>query len=387
MTQTTNFAFLRPSFPQLHEHAAQAECLIFAAPRASCFYARFALEQAVLWLYENDPNLRLPYEHSLGALIHEPTFQRRLKPGLFPKIRLIQKMGNKAVHQSRDVPEDDALRLVQELFHILYWLARSYSRQGRELPNLVFDREKIPRPTAPEEQALTKQQLEELEEQLSKSDELRRIEAERRQKSEAELEAIRAEIDAIRQQAGVFAGGDAVHGASSIVQAIADARRACRTICAREGLSPVDELPHEQIEATPAADALAKRAHRLWRAHRLDRPADRRRDFAPVSRVMSPDEARREAARCLACDRFCGLCVTVCPNRALQLYESPLVQTRLPAWRVEAGAPPSRRIRSPSPCSKPSRSCTWPIGATPVATAPPFVPPAGLPSRTSHTCV
>jgi type I restriction enzyme R subunit len=199
MTQTTNFAFLRPSFPQLHEHAAQAECLIFAAPRASCFYARFALEQAVLWLYENDPNLRLPYEHSLGALIHEPTFQRRLKPGLFPKIRLIQKMGNKAVHQSRDVPEDDALRLVQELFHILYWLARSYSRQGRELPNLVFDREKIPRPTAPEEQALTKQQLEELEEQLSKSDELRRIEAERRQKSEAELEAIRAEIDAIRQ--------------------------------------------------------------------------------------------------------------------------------------------------------------------------------------------
>ena len=199
MTQTSNFAFLSPSFPQLHAHAAQAERLIFAAPRASCFYTRFALEQAVLWLYENDPNLSFPYENSLGALIHEPSFQRTLKPGLFAKIRLIQKLGNKAVHQSTDVREEDALGLVQELFHILYWLCRSYSRRGRDLPDLVFDRAKVPRPTAPEEQALTKQQLEELEAQLSKTDELRRIEADRRQKTEAELEALRAEIAAIRQ--------------------------------------------------------------------------------------------------------------------------------------------------------------------------------------------
>ncbi|MBE9110677.1 DEAD/DEAH box helicase family protein [Nodosilinea sp. LEGE 07298] len=203
MTTPSNFAFLRPAFPQLYAHAAQAERLIFAAPRASCFYARFALEQAVLWLYENDPNLILPYENSLGALIHEPTFQQALKPGLFPKIRLIQKLGNKAVHQSNDVSEQDALRLVQELFHILYWLCRSYSRpgqlRGQQLPDLVFDRAQIPCPVAPEEQALSKKQLEELEEQLSETDALRRIEAERRQKTEAELEALRAEIATIRQ--------------------------------------------------------------------------------------------------------------------------------------------------------------------------------------------
>ena len=57
----------------------------------------------------------------------------------------------------------------------------------------------MPRPTAPEAQAHTKQQLEELEAQLSQTDTLRRIEAERRQKTEAELAAARAEIDAIRQ--------------------------------------------------------------------------------------------------------------------------------------------------------------------------------------------
>ncbi len=195
----SNFDFLRTSLPSLYAHAVQAEGLLFVNPRACCFYTRFALEQTVLWLYENDPNLRLPYENSLGALIHEPTFQRTLKPGLFPKIRLIQQRGNKAVHQSTNVREDDALSLVQELFHILYWLARSYSRQGRTLPNLVFDRTKVPRPTRPEDQTLTKKQIEAIEEQLSKSDEMRRIEAERRQKTEAELEAARAEIAAIRQ--------------------------------------------------------------------------------------------------------------------------------------------------------------------------------------------
>ena len=188
----SNFDFLRPTFPDLYAHAAQAEGLIYVNPRACCFYTRFALEQTVLWLYENNPNLRLPFENSLGAMIHEPSFQRSLKPGLFPKIRLIQKQGNKAVHQSREVQEDDALRLVQELFHVLYWLCRTYRRQGQALPNLVFDRSQVTRPIQPEEQALTQQQLQVLAEQLTESDALRRIAVERRQQTEAELTAAQA---------------------------------------------------------------------------------------------------------------------------------------------------------------------------------------------------
>ena len=195
----SNFDFLRPTFPDLYAHAAQAEGLIYVNPRACCFYTRFALEQTVLWLYENNPNLRLPFENSLGAMIHEPSFQRSLKPGLFPKIRLIQKQGNKAVHQSREVQEDDALRLVQELFHVLYWLCRTYRRQGQALPNLVFDRSQVPRPIQPEEQALTQQQLQVLAEQLTESDALRRIAEERRQQTEAELTAAQAELEALLQ--------------------------------------------------------------------------------------------------------------------------------------------------------------------------------------------
>ncbi|MEL6492743.1 MAG: DEAD/DEAH box helicase family protein [Cyanobacteria bacterium J06621_3] len=194
----TNFTFLNAPLPDLYTHATKAESLITTAPRASCFYSRFALEQTVLWLYENDPNLRLPYENSLGALIHEQTFKRALKPGLFQKIRFIQKLGNRAVHQSRNVPENDALQLVKELFHILFWVRRNYIPKGHTLPDLTFDRAKIPRTASPTEQALTQQQLKDLEAKLNEADSLRRIEAERYAKTEAQLTARLAELEAIK---------------------------------------------------------------------------------------------------------------------------------------------------------------------------------------------
>lgn len=57
----SNFDFLRDRYPtKLYEYASHAESLIYTAPRASFFYTRFTLEQAVHWLYANDSNLQLP---------------------------------------------------------------------------------------------------------------------------------------------------------------------------------------------------------------------------------------------------------------------------------------------------------------------------------------
>jgi type I restriction enzyme R subunit len=56
----SNFAFLQTHFPDLHRHATQVENLVYSSPRASCFYARYALEQTVKWLYANDPYLHSP---------------------------------------------------------------------------------------------------------------------------------------------------------------------------------------------------------------------------------------------------------------------------------------------------------------------------------------
>jgi type I restriction enzyme R subunit len=196
----SNFDFLQNRYPTLYEHASHAESLVSTAPRASCFYTRFTLEQAVHWLYENDPYLKLPYDNNLAALIHEQTFQDNLKPGLFPKIRAIHKMGNIAVHDSTSITERDALNLVQELFHVLYWLCRSYAPDGRTLPALNFDRNLIPQPTASASQDLSHAQLQELEAQLSQANEMRRIAEERKQQTEQQLETLKAEIAALKQQ-------------------------------------------------------------------------------------------------------------------------------------------------------------------------------------------
>ncbi|TVQ51922.1 MAG: DUF4145 domain-containing protein [Spirulina sp. DLM2.Bin59] len=171
---------------------------MYTSPRASCFYARFTLEQAALWLYENDPYLKLPHDNGLGALIHEPTFKENLKPGLFPKIRLIQKQGNHAVHQEREVKAVDALRLVEELFHFLYWLCRAYGANRKSLGDLSFDRTLIPKTS--QDPQLSKADLQKLEAERAQADALRRIAEDRQRKTEAELAAAHAELAAIRQK-------------------------------------------------------------------------------------------------------------------------------------------------------------------------------------------
>ena len=37
--------------------------------------------------------------------------------------------------------------------------------------------------------------------------------------------------------------------------------------------------------------------------------------FDLISSTMDEDEVKKDAGRCLSCDRFCNVCVTVCPHR------------------------------------------------------------------------
>ena len=69
----SQFDFLQPEWPDVYAAATKAEELIHPDARASCFYARRALELAVNWLYKHDSSLKLPYQDHLSALIHEPT--------------------------------------------------------------------------------------------------------------------------------------------------------------------------------------------------------------------------------------------------------------------------------------------------------------------------
>ncbi|MBV6627977.1 MAG: DEAD/DEAH box helicase family protein [Rivularia sp. (in: Bacteria)] len=195
----SNFDFLKKHYPELYKHAAHAESLVYTAPRASCFYTRFTLEQAVLWLYAHDAYLQIPYDNNLGALIHEQTFKDNLKPGLFPKIRAIHKGGNVAVHDSTPIKDRDALHLVKELFHFLYWLSRFYSADGKNLPKIDFDSQLVP--TGKEKKKeYTKEQLQALQAKLSQTEEMRRIAETRKQQTEEELATLKAEITALKAE-------------------------------------------------------------------------------------------------------------------------------------------------------------------------------------------
>lgn len=124
----SNFQFLLPEFKALCGSAKAAEQLAHSDPRACCMRTRHALEQAVHWLYQSDRDLRMPYESGLNVLLTQVTFTQLVPPYVHDKMRLIQKLGNQAVHGNQRLGSGDALRLVRELFHVLFWLARTYTR-------------------------------------------------------------------------------------------------------------------------------------------------------------------------------------------------------------------------------------------------------------------
>ena len=68
------------------------------------------------WVYKHDPALRVPYDDKISALIHEPSFKQAAAEAVFSKARVINTLGNRAVHGHRTVPSADALVAVRELF-------------------------------------------------------------------------------------------------------------------------------------------------------------------------------------------------------------------------------------------------------------------------------
>jgi type I restriction enzyme, R subunit len=121
----SQFAFLQREWSAVFDAAARAEAAVHVDPRTACFYARRTLELAVSWSYKHDAALKLPYQDNLSALIHEPTFKQTAGEAVFNKARVINTLGNRAVHSHLAVPEADALAAVRELFHVAYWFARA----------------------------------------------------------------------------------------------------------------------------------------------------------------------------------------------------------------------------------------------------------------------
>ncbi|MFZ5952361.1 MAG: putative selenate reductase subunit YgfK [Candidatus Rifleibacteriota bacterium] len=118
----------------------------------------------------------------------------------------------------------------------------------------------------------------------------------------------------------VFAGGDAVRGASTIVKAVGDGQKAAANIIARAG-KDLDLAPVKLKKGMTAAQFQVKSARKAKGIGLPEIELGMRKGFATVIRELTEEEARQEADRCLYCNDVCNVCVTVCPNRANRSYQ------------------------------------------------------------------
>lgn len=118
----------------------------------------------------------------------------------------------------------------------------------------------------------------------------------------------------------VFVGGDLVHGPKSIIQAVADGKKAAYAILTKMGISG------ERFGSPKKSISLSKirgsKSHRVYGSPLPSLPLHGRKGFDLVVQTLSEENAKAEAARCLHCDEICDVCVSVCPNRANISYET-----------------------------------------------------------------
>ncbi len=192
----TNFSFLRAEWPALFAEAVRAEGNGVADPRTCCFYARRCLELSVGWLYDGDATLTAPYRDDLSARLSEPSLRNLVGPDVHAKMDLIRRAGNRAVHHSAPVTPAESLPVLGQLFQVLYWLARHYSRDQANVPaaDVAFDTEAIPRPVPASVRLQRQAELQAQEARLAEQDAAVTRERERSTALEAELAELRARV-------------------------------------------------------------------------------------------------------------------------------------------------------------------------------------------------
>ncbi len=147
----------------------------------------------------------------------------------------------------------------------------------------------------------------------------------------------------VDSQLGLFAAGDAVSGASTVVEALAAGKQAAQMVARYLRGEALPGGPEE--EAVLSADPPQEKIEKLERFERGIRPADERRcDFAEATLPFGALQVQAEAERCLTCGsrskiaylddcQVCRLCQKYCPTDAIDITEGALLGA-LYGWDV-----------------------------------------------------
>jgi NADPH-dependent glutamate synthase beta subunit-like oxidoreductase/ferredoxin len=139
---------------------------------------------------------------------------------------------------------------------------------------------------------------------------------------------------------GIYSGGDAAFGPRIAINAVADGRRAARSIdeLLRGRPRPEQELTveidvHSRYQRLPDFEGIPRQTPPM-------RPTSRRVGFAEVEECFGEREARREGSRCLQCWTntvfaeseteatqclLCGGCQDICPEDCIEIVPAMLV--------------------------------------------------------------
>ena len=80
---------------------------------------RKALEILVQWIYENDDELKLPFDQTLCGLLGDDKFRAIFPNRISESMDVVRKLGNKANHETNSVTADQADFCIQYMFYIL----------------------------------------------------------------------------------------------------------------------------------------------------------------------------------------------------------------------------------------------------------------------------
>ena len=193
MEISANFAFLKQEFPHVAESASYAERHVNGDPRASCFHARHTLERLIKRVYRVEKALSPPKVTNLDTYLSEPAFRALVPEAVWQKAEYIRQAGNVAVHGNKTPAPEQALNVVRELAHVLYWAGRTYLRKGAEsLHGKTFDESLVPT-AQPGTASASVEELGALKRELDAAEDARK-------EVEGELDALRERLAAIKAE-------------------------------------------------------------------------------------------------------------------------------------------------------------------------------------------
>ncbi|MFC2094067.1 putative selenate reductase subunit YgfK [Bacteroidota bacterium] len=133
------------------------------------------------------------------------------------------------------------------------------------------------------------------------------------------------------QITNVFAGGDFLRGADSLINAMGDGRKVAEKIIQRS----IEDYKLPKLKPAKKISLMEfqrKQAYREFGSSLPEIEVDERTGFDLVNPVLDEETAKREAERCLFCEDVCNICIGVCPNFSNVSFEAEA--TELPVWEA-----------------------------------------------------